>query len=287
MFRRPAPARGRIGDVARDLCRHMRPPEPQVIEQLDQARTGAEVGFGSVHLGVPGLSVAIVDSTGRLADRRAAIRKGDPVPRIGLLARTVLVCAMFLHAGAAAAQAPSETAPIDDFAREFKVLRDSLADLPKKIEDGNRLVEANADPATAQKQLDALRAIVAQVLGLVADNGTVAKLGQTAVAAARRKLYDHRQGNRFTQEQKDYLVQEWQRLTKETESAVADLDAARKEVAELLRIIQTNEDFLKELQELHQAHRTIEVVRNLTASLRDISHRLRDLVHNKMKVPSM
>ena len=205
--------------------------------------------------------------------------------RIGRLARIVLVCAACLHAGTA--HGTPDTAAIDDFAREYKVLRDGLADLPKKIEDANRLVETNADPATAQKQLDALRAIVAQVLGLVADNGTVAKLGQTAVNAARRKLNEHRQGTQFTQEQKDYLVREWQRVTRETEAAVADLDAARKEVAELLRLIQTNEDFLKELQALHQAHQTIEVVRNLTASLRDISHRLRDLVHNKMKVPSM
>ena len=208
---------------------------------------------------------------------------------IGLLARVVLVSTFLLHAeaGAAAAQATSETAAIDDFAREYKALREGLADLPKKIEDANRLVETNADPATAQKQLDALRAVVSQVLGLVADNGTVAKLGQTAVGAARRKLNEHRQGGPFTQEQREYLVREWQRVTKETEGAVADLDAARKEVADLLRLIQTNEDFLKELQALHQAHQTIEVVKNLTASLRDISHRLRDLVHNKMKVPSM
>ena len=206
---------------------------------------------------------------------------------IGRLGLILLVCAGFLHAGPAQAQAAGETAAIDDFAREFKGLKEALAELPKKIEDANRLVEANVDPATAQKQLDALRAVVGQVLGLVADNGTVARLGQTALAAARRKLNEHRQGTQFTQGQREYLVREWQRVTRDTESAVADLDAARKEVADLLRLIQTNEDFLKELQMLHQAHQTIEVIRNLTASLRDISVRLRDLVHNKMKVPSM
>lgn len=204
-----------------------------------------------------------------------------------MLGRILLVCAVLLYAGAGAAQTTPGNAAIDDFAREYKALRDSLAELPKKIEDANRQVETNSDPATAQKQLDALRAIVSQVLGLVADNGTVARLGQTAINAARRKLSDHRQGSQFTQEQRDYLVRQWQRVTKETEAAVADLDAARKELADLLRLIQSNEDFLKELQELHQAHQTIEVIKNLTVSLRDISHRLRDLIQNKMKVPSM
>jgi len=209
------------------------------------------------------------------------------VTPIGVLRRVLLVCAIFLHADVAAAQPAGDSAAIDDFARAFKTLKDSLGELPKKIEDANRLVETNADPVTAQKQLDALRAIVSQVLGLVADNGTVATLGQTAVTAARRKLTEHRQETRFTQEQKDYLAREWQRVTRETESAVADLDAARKELAELLRLIQTNEDFLKELQELHQAHQTIEVIKTLTASLRDVSYRLRDLIQNRMKVPSM
>ena len=33
---------------------------------------------------------------------------------------------------------------------------------------------------------------------------------------------------------------EWQRLTKETETAVADLDIARRELVELLRVVQSN-----------------------------------------------
>lgn len=215
---------------------------------------------------------------------------------IGMLARLVLVGAISLPAGAisvhavaqtAPAQATPETAAIDEFGRAFKSLKDSLADLPRKIEDAQRQVETNSDPATAQKQLDALRAVVSQVLGLVADNGIVARLGQAALAAARNKLAEQRHNTQFTQAQKDYLVREWERVTRETETAVADLDAARKEVAELLRVVQTNEDFLKELQALHQAHQTIEVIKNLTVSLRDISHRLRDLIQNRMKVPSM
>ena len=215
--------------------------------------------------------------------------------RISALVRVLLVCAMaiqgVIHGGAAVAQPAGrpadDTAAIDEFARSFKALRESLGELPKKIEDADRLVRANIDPATAQKQLDLLRAIVAQVLGLVVDNGTVATLGRSAVNAARGKLAEHRQGTRFTPDQREYLVKEWQRVAGETESAVADLDAARKELAELLRLIQTNEDFLKELQELSQAHNTIEIVRTLTASLRDVSVRLRDLIHNRMKVPSM
>src|SRR5215204_1464788 len=213
----------------------------------------------------------------------------------GALGRILLICAVFLQAGflhAAAQTAPTaptapESAAIDDFARAFKGLKEGLADLPKKIEETHRQIEANSEPATAQQQLDVLRGVVSQVLGLVADNGSVARLGQTALAASRNKLGEQRQNTQFTQEQKDYLVREWQRVVKETEGAVADLDAARREVAELLRIVQSNEDYLKELQALHQAHQTIEVIKNLTVSLRDISHRLRDLIQNRMKVPSM
>ena len=208
----------------------------------------------------------------------------------GVLGRILLICAVFLDAGAVAAQTAQsapESAAIDEFARAFKGLKDSLDDLPKKIEDTHRQIEANSDPATAQQQLDALRGVVSQVLGLVADNGTVARLGQTALTGARNKLGEQRQNTQFNQEQKDYLVREWQRVVRETEGAVADLDAARREVAELLRIVQSNEDYLKELQALHQAHQTVEVIKNLTVSLRDISIRLRDLIQNRMKVPSM
>src|SRR5436853_36894 len=71
--------------------------------------------------------------------------------------------------------------PVDDFAKEYRQFKESLTGLPKKIEDTTRSVEGHVNGAVAHQQLSALRAIVAEALKQVADNGSVAKIGQTAL----------------------------------------------------------------------------------------------------------
>ena len=65
-----------------------------------------------------------------------------------------------------------------------------------------------------------------------------------------------------------------------------DLDEARKELAGLLRVLQSNEDFMQELEALNNAAKTIEVLRALTNDMREISNHLRNII-KRMAVPSM
>jgi chromosome segregation ATPase len=208
-----------------------------------------------------------------------------------LTARFLLVaCLVALPDQAVRAQAGSGGAApteMDAFVKEYGAFKDSLTALPKKIEETSSQVDSAANPAAAHQQIDALRAIVSEMLALVADNGKVASLGRTAVNHAHRKLAELQQDTRFSKAQRDQLVAEWQRVSRETDAAVADLEVARKELSELLRLLQSNEDFLAELEELNQASKTVEAIRTLTLSLRDISARLKDLIQNRMKVPSM
>ena len=165
--------------------------------------------------------------------------------------------------------------PVDDFATQYKQFKDTLTTLPKKIEDTSRLVEGNSSGAGAHQQLDALRAIVSEALTQVADNGPVAKLGQTALNYTRRKLTDFQQDTHFTKEQREYLVKEWSATSRLTLAAVEELEAARKELTDLLKVLQSNEDFMGELEALNNAAKTVEVIRDLTIGLREISGRLK------------
>ena len=66
--------------------------------------------------------------------------------------------------------------PVDEFATEYKKLKESLGDLPKKIDDTGRTVEQNSNPTSAKTQIDTLRGIISTVLEQVADNGPVSKM---------------------------------------------------------------------------------------------------------------
>jgi chromosome segregation ATPase len=176
--------------------------------------------------------------------------------------------------------------PVDEFAQEYKKLKDSLASLPKRIEDTGRSVDQNTNPENAKTQIDTLRGIVSTVLAQVADNGPVSKMGKDALDFARSKLKEMEQDTHFTKEQRDFLTSQWQSTTETTEAAVKDLDDARKELAGLLRVLQSNEDFMQELEALSNAAKTIEVLRALTNDMREISNHLRNLI-KRMTVPSM
>ncbi|MBV9859612.1 MAG: hypothetical protein JO038_05865 [Alphaproteobacteria bacterium] len=174
----------------------------------------------------------------------------------------------------------------DQLANEVRGVTDGLASLSKRIDETGESVKANTDPASARQQIDGLRNAVAELLTKLADNGTAAQLGQTALDHVRRRLAEMQQDTHFAPEQKDRLVREWRRIDKDTEDAVADLDVARKEMVDLLRLLQTNEDYLTALEELRQASENVDAIRKLTVDLRDMAARVRDL-HNRINVPSM
>src|SRR5689334_3588210 len=102
--------------------------------------------------------------------------------RTGIATGALLLAATSFLAPPLAAQTPpaapaAQNSPVDDFAKQYKVFKDALTDLPRKIDEANGQVQSNNDPASANDQLDSLRGIVSSVLGLVADNGPVASLG--------------------------------------------------------------------------------------------------------------
>ena len=208
-----------------------------------------------------------------------------------LLGRTAIARAVLIGflIGGFCGQANSQSnpaTPVDEFAQEYKKLKDSLASLPKKIEDTGRSVDQNTNPESAKTQIDTLRGVVSTVLAQVADNGPVSEMGQAALDFARSKLKEMEQDTHFTKEQRDFLTSQWQSTTETTEAAVKDLDEARKELAGLLRVLQSNEDFMQELEALNNSAKTIEVLRALTNDMREISNHLRNII-KRMAVPSM
>ena len=64
----------------------------------------------------------------------------------------------------------------------------------------------------------------------------------------------------------------------ETERASEELGTARREFAELLRTLQSNEDFIDELVQIRQAQKALEVIRRLTQDIREASDQLKKLI---------
>ena len=123
-----------------------------------------------------------------------------------------------------------------------------------------------------------MRALVGAALGAVSDNGAVAQLGAKALAHARDKLATLERDQRFKPEERQFLTEQWRRLRGETERATEELAAARREFAELLRTLQSNEDFIDELVQLRQAQKALDVIQRLTHDIREASDQLKKLI---------
>jgi DNA repair exonuclease SbcCD ATPase subunit len=168
--------------------------------------------------------------------------------------------------------------PVEEFSRQIEQLKRTFTDLSKKIDDGAKSIDGLTDIEKARKELEELRAAVSTLLGAVADNGNVAQLGAKARERAHEKLKALERDTRFKQVERDFLVGQWHKLRDETERAITELGGARKEFAELLRTLQTNEDFIDELVQIRQAQKAIEVIRQLTRDIRDASDQLKKLI---------
>jgi chromosome segregation ATPase len=168
--------------------------------------------------------------------------------------------------------------PVDEFSRRLDAFKKTIPDLNKRIEDSAAQVDKWTDVDAARKEIAALRAIVGDALGAVSDNGVVSQLGATALAHARNKLTALQNDTRFKPEERQFLIDQWKRLATETETATDDLAAARKQFADLLRTLQTNEDFIEELIQIRQAKKALDVIRQLTNDIRDASDVLKQLI---------
>jgi DNA repair exonuclease SbcCD ATPase subunit len=183
----------------------------------------------------------------------------------------------------AKAQAQSQTpadaiTPVEEFSRQLEQFKKTIPNLNKRIEESTSSVDRWTDVEAARKEIAELRALVGTALGAVSDNGVVSQLGAKALAHARDKLRMLQHDTRFKPEERQFLVEQWQRLESETVTATDELADARKQFSDLLRTLQSNEDFIDELVQIRQAKKALEVIHRLTGDIRDASDQLRKLI---------
>jgi len=202
--------------------------------------------------------------------------------RLARSAAALLIAAVLaIPAAAAFAQAPAQPdalTPVEEFSKQLEAFKKSIPELNKKIEDSAASVDRWTDVGKARKEIEELRAIVGAALGAVSDNGSVSSLGVQALSHARAKLRALEQETRFKPEEKQFLSEQWRRLRDETERATEELGTARREFAELLRTLQSNEDFIDELLQIRQAQKALEVIQRLTKDIREASDQLKRLI---------
>jgi DNA repair exonuclease SbcCD ATPase subunit len=201
--------------------------------------------------------------------------------RRAFVAAALLIVA--LAPGPLSAQAERNAAPDlrtadDEFSRQLSELKRTFGDLSKKFEESAQSIDRLDSAEAARKEIEDLREHVGRLLGAVADNGTVWSLGVKALSRAEDKLKSLEQETRYKPEDKAFLIERWRELKGTTESAIRELEGARKDFAELLRKLQTSEDFIDELLQIREHQRALEVIHKLTDGIRDASDKLKKLL---------
>jgi len=204
-----------------------------------------------------------------------------------------LLLATFVAASSAPVLAQSESAAApdirtadDEFSKQLSELKSTFADLSKRIEDSAQSIGKLDNAETARKEIEELRSYVGTLLGAVADNGTVWNLGVKALKRAEDKLRMLERETRYKPEDRQYLIDRWRELKAATESAIGELEQARKDFAGLLRTLQTNEDFIDELLQVREHAKALEVIHKLTDGIRDASDKLKKLL-TTLKTPGV
>jgi len=169
-------------------------------------------------------------------------------------------------------------APVEEYARKVEEFTKNAPALNKKLEDGSKTIDDLTDVSKARSEIEQLRGVVAELLGRVSDNGELGRLGAKALEHARTKLKSLEHDTRFKPEERQFLAQSWRELVGQTERAADDLDKARQEFSELLKVLQTREDFIDELMQIKRAAEATKVIRQLTGELRDASAKLKTLI---------
>jgi DNA repair exonuclease SbcCD ATPase subunit len=174
----------------------------------------------------------------------------------------------------------------DEFSRQLAELKKTFADLSKKFEDSAQSIDRLKSAEDARKEIEELRDHVGKLLGAVADNGTVWGLGAKALSRAEEKLKSLERETRFKPEDRQFLIERWRELRTATEIAIRELESARKDFAELLRKLQTSEDFIDELLQIREHQRALEVIHQLSEGIRDASEKLKKLL-GTIKTPGV
>jgi septal ring factor EnvC (AmiA/AmiB activator) len=212
-----------------------------------------------------------------------------------LPAALVMAVLLALPVTPVSAQGLQERAPADrnttepqtaaeEISKQLNELKKTFSDLSKKIDDGAQSIGRLDNAEAARKEIEDLRGHVSALLGAVADNGTVVELGNKALRRAEDKLKALDQETRYKPEDRQYLIERWRDLKTGTESAIRELERARKDFADLLRTLQTNEDFIDELLQIREHEKALSVIRGLTDGIKDASDKLKKLL-TTLKAP--
>jgi DNA repair exonuclease SbcCD ATPase subunit len=198
----------------------------------------------------------------------------------GLFWAALLGCVLAFGSTAALAQAdkPELRTADEEFSKQLSELKRTFADLSKKFEDSAQTIDRLNSAEAARKEIEELREYVGRLLAAVADNGMVWSLGTKALRRADEKLKALETETRYKEEDRQFLIGRWRELKAATDDAIKELEGARKEFAELLRKLQTNEDFIDELLQIQEHQRAIEVIHGLTDGIRDASDKLKKLL---------
>jgi hypothetical protein len=176
-------------------------------------------------------------------------------------------------------RAADAVTPVEEFSRQLEELKKTFIDLNKRIETSAKAIDRETNAEASRKEIEELRDIVSVLLGSVADNGEISKLGAKALAHARAKQKSLREETRYTPEQRDLLLREWEKLAKDTEAATAELDNARTRFAKVLRTLQTNDDYVGELMEIRQGTEALRVIRDLAKEIHEASNMLNNFIN--------
>jgi DNA repair exonuclease SbcCD ATPase subunit len=195
-----------------------------------------------------------------------------------LLLLFVIAAPHTVLAQAASSATPDAATADDEFTRQLNELKRTFGDLSKKFEDSAKSIDRLSSAEAARKEIEELRAHVGTLLGAVADNGTVSSLGAKALSRAEEKLKSLEAETRYKPEDKQFLIERWRELKVATESAIKELEGARRDFADLLRKLQTSEDFIDELLQVREHQRALDVIHQLTDGIRDASDKLKKLL---------
>ena len=197
-----------------------------------------------------------------------------------LLTLVLLSGAALLAAKPVGAQTEAKQNPSADvqFSQQLDELKKSFGEVGRQIDESAKSIDTIKSPEQGRKSIEELRGQVAKLLDAVADNGEISRLGAKALALAEEKLRSLDRETRFKPEEKQYLVNRWRELRAGTETAIRDLDGARKDFADLLRSLQTSEDYIDELLQIREHEKALQVIHQLSDGIRDASVKLKKLL---------
>ena len=180
--------------------------------------------------------------------------------------------------GPAAAAAPAT--PLTDFRTQLGEVKKNLAGVNAKIEDRARSIETLSKPDGARQQIEELQALVSQTLGMVADNGEIAKLGARALDYSRSKQEQMRKDTKFTPTERAALQKRWDTNVTEVAKATDELTKASAEFGRLLKTIQTRGDYAAEVLEVENAAEMVKVIQNLAGDVRGATEVLKTFIRS-------